>query len=207
MSQGAPQISDCLCDECENHFSGFIKNLEVANVEFTLNPRLVRGLDYYTKTAFEIQYPPLGSQSAVCGGGRYDGLIEECGGTKMPAIGFAIGLERVLLALETQNLLPHSSTEIDIFFASMGTDAQRMAFNLLSSVRMEGFSGDMDYMQRSLKAQLKYANKYPARFVCIIGEDEIAQGKVIFKNMQSGEQVLIDSLQVIENLKKERKER
>lgn len=204
-TQGAPQIADCLCDECGSHFFRLKTLLTAAHIEFVLNPSLVRGLDYYTKTAFEIQYAPLGAQSAVCGGGRYDGLIAECGGQATPGIGFAIGMERVLLALEKQGLLPKSTTDIDIFIAPLGEQAQATAFRLLSLLRESGLVADMDFMNRSLKAQMKYANKYPARFVAIIGDDEVIQNKVMLKNMQSGEQQLIDA-SAVQQVMTERKD-
>ncbi|GMB02089.1 histidine--tRNA ligase [Pelosinus sp. IPA-1] len=192
QSQGAPQIVDCLCDECSEHFSQLKELLTLAGVEFTLNPRLVRGLDYYTKTAFEIQYAPLGAQSAVCGGGRYDGLVAECGGPSTPGIGFAVGIERILLALEKQNLLPEAANAIDVFIAPMGTAMQGMAFALLCNLRENSITAEMDFMEKGIKWQMKQANKYPARFVAIIGEDEAAQGKVMLKNMQTGVQELVD---------------
>jgi len=192
-SQGAPHIVDCLCPECSTHFEQLKSLLTVAGIDFTLNPRLVRGLDYYTKTAFEIQYAALGSQSAVCGGGRYDGLVAECGGQSTPSIGFAIGLERILLTLEKQGLLPEVTNKIDVFVAPIGTEAQGMAFKLLCDLRKQGFTADMDFMDRNIKGQMKQANKYPASFVAIIGDDEVAQGKVMLKNMQSGVQELVDS--------------
>ena len=191
LSQGAPQMTDCLCQECDEHFSGLQRLLTASDIDFILNPRLVRGLDYYTKTAFEIQYPPLGAQSAVCGGGRYDGLIAECGGPATPAIGYAIGLERILLALEKQSLCPDLSSAIDLFVAPLGKAAQPVALSLLTNLRQAGVPCDMDYMERSLKAQMKYANKYPARFVAIIGDDEVAQNKVMLKNMTTGDQQLV----------------
>lgn len=199
-SQGAPQMTDCLCEDCGNHFTQLQQLLSAAGVEYQLNSRLVRGLDYYTKTAFEIQYAPLGAQSAVCGGGRYDGLIEECGGQPTPGIGFAIGMERVLLALEKQNLLPSASNEITLFIAALGEKALAPAFKLLCKIREAGMAGDMDYIGRSLKAQLKYANKYPARYVAIIGDEEVEQGKVMLKNMQSGVQELVDMNAVLQQL-------
>lgn len=205
LSQGAPQMVDCLCDECQAHFSQLKDLLTAADVEFVLNPRLVRGLDYYTKTAFEIQYSPLGAQSAVCGGGRYDGLIEECGGQPTPGIGFAIGLERVLLALEKQNLLPQAKNDIDLYIAPLGESAQAPAFRLLCQLRQEGIACDMDFLNRSLKAQMKYANKYPAKFVAIIGEEEVQQNKVMLKNMETGEQQLIDMDTIQQQFKAERK--
>ncbi len=195
-SQGAPHIVDCLCEECSAHFEQLKSLLTAANISFILNPRLVRGLDYYTKTAFEIQYAPLGAQSAVCGGGRYDGLVAECGGQATASIGLAIGMERILLALEKQNLLPAVVNKIDVFVAPIGTDTQEMAFKLLCDLRKHGITADMDFMGRNIKGQMKQANKYPASFVAIIGEDEAAQGKVMLKNMESGVQELVDITEV-----------
>lgn len=195
-STGAPHIVDCLCDDCSAHFEQLKALLTSAGIQFTLNPRLVRGLDYYTKTAFEIQYAPLGSQSAVCGGGRYDGLVAECGGQATPSIGFAVGIERILLALEKQGLLPETFNKIDVFVAPMGKETQNAAFALLCALRKKGITADMDFMNRNIKGQMKQANKYPARFVAIIGEDEMAQGKVMLKNMESGIQKLVATHEV-----------
>ncbi|MEG6585600.1 histidine--tRNA ligase [Dendrosporobacter sp. 1207_IL3150] len=196
LSQGAPQMSDCLCEECDTHFNHLKELLTAANIDFTINPRLVRGLDYYTKTAFEIQYAPLGAQSAVCGGGRYDGLISECGGQPTPAIGFAIGMERVLLALEKQQLLPSIGHHMNVFVMPIGTQAQALAFKLLCNIRQAGHTADMDFMERSLKAQMKLANKYSAKFAVIIGDDEVATGKVLLKDMKTGEQqhIMVEEL-------------
>lgn len=205
-SQGAPHIVDCLCDDCSTHFSQLKSLLKCADIQFILNPRLVRGLDYYTKTAFEIQYAPLGSQSAVCGGGRYDGLVAECGGQSTPSIGFAVGIERILLALEKQGLLPEASNEIDVFVAPIGREVQGIAFKLLCDLRRSGIIADMDFMNRNIKGQMKQANKYPARFVAIIGDDEAAQGKVMLKNMQSGMQELIDIHTVLNKIQAEMEE-
>jgi len=190
-SKGAPHITDCLCNDCNSHFEQLKSLLTAAGIQFTLNPRLVRGLDYYTKPAFEIQYAPLGSQSAVCGGGRYDGLVTECGGQATPSIGFAVGIERILLALEKQGLLPDKGNEIDVFVAPIGKESQVPAFSLLCDLRKRGLTAEMDFMNRNIKGQMKQANKYPARFVAIIGEDEVAQGKVMLKNMESGIQKLV----------------
>lgn len=198
QAQGAPHMVDCLCDDCSRHFTGLKELLTAAGIRFALNPRLVRGLDYYTKTAFEIQYAPLGAQSAVCGGGRYDGLVAECGGQPTPGIGFAIGIERVLLALEKQELLPPANTGIDVFVAPLGAETQPAAFQLLTAARQAKLAADMDYNNRSLKAQMKYANKYPAKFVALIGQDELAQNKVMLKNMETGSQELIDRADLIQ---------
>ena len=202
QAQGAPHMVDCLCDECNSHFDSLQELLTAAGIHFVINPRLVRGLDYYTKTAFEIQYAPLGAQSAVCGGGRYDGLIAECGGQPTPGIGFAIGIERVLLALEKQQLLPAPNTAIDVFVAPLGAETQAVAFQILTEVRKAKLAADMDYNNRSLKAQMKYANKYPAKFVALIGQDELAQNKVMLKNMETGSQELIDRADLIQMITK-----
>lgn len=188
LSEGAPEIVDCLCDECANHFAALKGLLREAGASFTLNPRLVRGLDYYTKTAFEIQYAPLGAQSAVCGGGRYDGLIEECGGQPTAAIGFAIGLERVLLALEKQGLLPEPKDALDVLIVLLGKEAEPTAFKILCELREAGLKSEMDFTGKSMKAQMRQANKVSASYAVIIGEDEVKENVVMLKHMQSGEQ-------------------
>jgi len=188
LSVGAPNITDCLCDECQDHFTKVQSLLTVAGIKFNLDPRLVRGLDYYTKTAFEVKYAPLGAQSAVAGGGRYDGLIEECGGNPTPAVGFAVGLERVLLALEKQELLPVNDLGSDAFVIALGDGAQVEAFKLLCDLRAKGLRANMDFAGRSMKAQMKQANKAAAQFAVIVGEDEIKDDCAVLKNMQTGEQ-------------------
>ena len=180
---GAPAITDCLCAECAEHFLAVQSHLTNAGVTYELDTRLVRGLDYYTRTAFEIAYPPLGAQSAVAGGGRYDGLVEELGGNPTPAVGFAAGLERVLLALEQQNLLPESPPAADVFFIVLGDAAATAAFPLLHDLRQGGVRALMDYGGRSMKAQMKQANKSGARYAVILGEDELAQGTAVVRDM------------------------
>ena len=196
----APKITDYLCDDCKAHFESVQSFLTEAGVSFTLDPRLVRGLDYYTKTAFEIKYPPLGAQSAVAGGGRYDGLIEEIGGKPTPAVGFATGLERVLLALEQQNLLPDAEERTDAFVVALGAAAQAPAFKLLLDCRRAGLTANMDYAGRSMKAQMKQANKHHARFALILGEEEVANGTVQVRNMEKSEQKSIARNEVISSL-------
>ncbi len=197
----APKITDCLCDDCREHFEKVQQYLHDAGISFTLDPRLVRGLDYYTKTAFEIQYAPLGAQSAVAGGGRYDGLIEEIGGKPTPAVGFATGLERVLLALEKQNLLPEMDTSIDAFVVALGDDAQAKAFELLTKLRRTGLKTRMDYAGRSMKAQMKQANKAHARFTLILGDEEVKESCVQLKNMANSEQEKVSFDHIIDKLK------
>ncbi|WP_027406651.1 histidine--tRNA ligase [Anaerovibrio sp. RM50] len=197
----APKITDCLCDECSDHFQKLQKHLEKAGVKFELDPRLVRGLDYYTKTAFEIKYPPLGAQSAVAGGGRYDGLIEEMGGNPTPAVGFATGLERVLLALEKQGLLPDKNRSVDVYVVALGEAAQEEAFKLVMDLRDAGFSAAVDYAGRSMKAQMKQANKLGAKFAAIMGDDELSEGVVMLRDMAGSEQEKVPVNELISKLK------
>lgn len=197
----APKITDCLCEECAEHFAKLKELLTSAGISFTHDPRLVRGLDYYTKTAFEIKYPPLGAQSAVAGGGRYDGLIEEMGGNPTPAVGFATGLERLLLALESQNLLPEKNRSVDAYVVALGETAQAEGFKLLNSLRQQGLSAAMDFAGRSMKAQMKQANKLGAKYSVILGEDEIAEGVVMLRSMEDSSQAKVPMNQVAEKIK------
>lgn len=197
----APKITDCLCEECADHFAKLKELLTSAGISFTHDPRLVRGLDYYTKTAFEIKYPPLGAQSAVAGGGRYDGLIEEMGGNPTPAVGFATGLERLLLALESQNLLPEKNRSVDAYVVALGETAQAEGFKLLNSLRQQGLSAAMDFAGRSMKAQMKQANKLGAKYSVILGEDEIAEGVVMLRSMEDSSQEKVPMNQVAEKIK------
>ncbi len=204
--QDAPKITDCLCEECNDHFHKVQELLTAAGVEYELDSRLVRGLDYYTKTAFEIKYSPLGAQSAVAGGGRYDGLIEEIGGNPTPAVGFATGLERVLLALEKQGLLPEKENSVDAFVVALGDAAQLEGFKLLNKLRNAGISALMDFAGRSMKAQMKQANKKNARFVLILGDDEVRDSVVTLKDMSNSEQRKIAIDEVINTISAEVKD-
>ena len=188
LAEDAPRITDCLCDECRTHFAEVQSYLTAAGIPFELDANLVRGLDYYTKTAFEVKYTPLGAQSAVAGGGRYDGLVEEVGGPPTPGIGFAVGLERVLLALEKQGLLPEEPEAVDVFVVALGEAAQIPAFKLLHELRAAKLSAAMDFAGRSMKAQMKQANKKNARFVAILGEDEVKEASALLKDMKTSEQ-------------------
>ena len=188
LAEDAPRITDCLCDECRVQFTEVQSYLTAAGIPFELDANLVRGLDYYTKTAFEVKYTPLGAQSAVAGGGRYDGLVEEVGGPPTPGIGFAVGLERVLLALEKQELLPEEPEAVDVFVVALGEAAQIPAFKLLHELRAAKLSAAMDFAGRSMKAQMKQANKKNARFVAILGEDEVKEASALLKDMKTSEQ-------------------
>ncbi|MEE3451982.1 histidine--tRNA ligase [Dialister sp.] len=187
-SEGAPEITDYLCEECHNKFEAVKHYLDALGISYTVDPRLVRGLDYYTNTAFEIQYPPLGAQSAVCGGGRYDGLVEEIGGPSTPGIGFAIGLERLLLALDMQNLIPVPAVNKKVYIAALGEDAIAAGFKIQEELRSRHVIADMDLQGRSLKGQMKQAGRMNAVYTIIIGSNELEKGKAVVKTMETGTQ-------------------
>lgn len=200
LSVGAPEIHEHLCEECDDHFEELKSLLQVADIQYNLNPRLVRGLDYYTKTAFEVQYTPLGAQSAVAGGGRYDGLVEELDGPHTPAIGFAMGMERLLLALEKQGLLPEPVVEPTVFVLALGDAAKVEAFKICQTLRNEYITAEMDGQGKSMKAQLKYANKINAKYVIILGDDELANKEAIIRFMESSEQEAVSLDNVIDRI-------
>lgn len=196
LAVGVPELSENLCEECQDHFHHVKEYLTAAGEKFSLNPRLVRGLDYYTKTAFEVQYTPLGSQSAVAGGGRYDGLVEELDGPHTPAVGFAMGMERLLLALEKQGLLPEQQQEDSVFVVALGEMAQKEAFRITNTLRNGYVKAEMEGSGKSMKSQMKYANKINAKYVIIIGDNELAEGKVILKYMDTSEQETVSLTEI-----------
>lgn len=202
-SIGAPEITDYLCDDCHKKFEAVKHYLDGLGISYTVDPRLVRGLDYYTNTAFEIQYPPLGAQSAVCGGGRYDGLVEEIGGPSTPGIGFAIGLERLLLALEMQNLIPAPKAQKRVYIAALGEDAVAEGFKIQEELRGLGVLTDMDLQGRSLKGQMKQAGKLDSQFTVIIGSNELEKGAAAVKNMADRTQKDIPFAEVAGYISKE----
>lgn len=186
---GAPLILEELCGECEEHFRSVKENLSLLGIPFSVNPFIVRGLDYYRRTTFEVVSSELGAQNAVCGGGRYDGLIEALGGPDVPGIGFAIGEERLVSILEGKGGLPKFS--IDLFLAALGEEATRKAFLYLEKARRLGLKAEMDFRGGSLKAQMRRANKLGSRRLLILGEDELSKGKVTVRDMEEGSQVEI----------------
>lgn len=191
IAQGAPKITDYLCDECKEHFASVQKYLDAAGVEYTVNPTIVRGLDYYTKTVFEFVTDFIGAQGTVCGGGRYDGLIEELGGKHLPSLGFAMGIERLLMLMDKQGIeIPKPST-CDLYVAVMGEKASLKSFEIIKAVRSCGLIAETDIVGRGLRAQMKYADKIGAKFSMVLGDNEIEQGKAVIKNMSSGEQTEI----------------
>lgn len=191
IAQGAPKITDYLCDECKEHFASVQKYLDAAGVEYTVNPTIVRGLDYYTKTVFEFVTDFIGAQGTVCGGGRYDGLIEELGGKHLPSLGFAMGIERLLMLMDKQGIeIPQPST-CDLYVAVMGESASLKSFEIIKAVRSCGLIAETDIVGRGLRAQMKYADKIGAKFSMVLGDNEIEHGKAVIKNMSNGEQTEI----------------
>lgn len=188
LAKDAPKITDYLCEECENHFSEVKRYLDSAGVEYTVNPKIVRGLDYYTKTVFEFVTDCIGAQGTVCGGGRYDGLIEELGGKHMPSLGFAMGLERLLMVMDAQGIAIPDDDKCALYIATMGDDAKVKAFELLRRVREFGLIAETDVVGRGLRAQMKYADKIGAKYSLVLGDNELSDNKAKVKNMETGEQ-------------------
>lgn len=185
-TSGAPEILDYLCDDCKNHFEKVKSLLDSAGVEYTVNSRIVRGLDYYTKTVFEFVSTEIGAQGTVCGGGRYDGLIGQLGGNPLPAIGFAAGIERILLLMENTSAgFPEEQKPL-IYIAGMDETSRNLAFKTALELRDKGVCAEVDHMGRSVKAQFKYADKISAKFVAVIGENEVKTKTVNLKKMSDG---------------------
>ena len=188
----APSILDYLCPDCKEHFEKVKKLLEVSGIEYKIDDKIVRGLDYYTETVFEFVSEGIGAQGTILGGGRYDGLVEELGGGKIPGVGFAAGIERLLLLKEgSGNSIPDDAA-FDIYIAPMGENAYVKAFELIGALRKKGIIADIDHMNRGIKSQFKFADKIKAKFVGIIGEDELSQGKIKIKEMQTGDETTVD---------------
>ena len=185
IAKDAPVILDYLCEECSDHFKTLQGYLTAMNIDFKINPKIVRGLDYYTKTVFEFVTTDIGAQGTVCGGGRYDGLIEELGGQPTPSLGFAMGLERLILTMQKQGCNFLENESCDLYIASMGENAHIKAMTLTQKLREEGYWVEYDVMDRGLKAQMKYSNKLKAKFTMIIGDDELSAGKAKIQNTET----------------------
>ena len=187
IAKDAPKMIDFLCDECREHFDKTRAYLDATGIKYTIDPDIVRGLDYYTRTVFEITSDALGAQSTVCGGGRYNGLIEEIGGKPTEGIGFALGIERLVMIMKAQGIDLGTASATDIFVGSIGGSADICAQKLVYELRVAGVNAERDILGRSVKAQMKYANKTGARFSMILGEDEVNSAKADLKNMETGE--------------------
>ena len=190
IAAGAPVMMDSLCGGCEADFAELKSSLDALGVEYGIDERIVRGLDYYTKTAFEFVSDSIGAQGAVCGGGRYDHLLKELGGEDVPGVGFGLGIERLLLALDASGAEIPQPAAPDVFVAYMGEAAKARALALLRELREKGASAVMDVCARNIKGQFKYADRTGARFAAVIGEDELLSGKATVKDMRTGEQTV-----------------
>ncbi len=188
IAKDAPKVTDYLCDDCQAHFDSVQNYLKNMGIDFTVNPTIVRGLDYYSRTVFEFVSTDIGAQGTVCGGGRYDGLVEEVGGNHTPALGFGMGIERLMLLMENQGLPFPEESKCELYIATMGEKANVQAAAMANALRREGMFVEFDVVGRSVKAQMKYANKIGARFTVVIGDSELESGVVKLKNMESGEE-------------------
>ena len=192
LAKGAPRILDYLCGDCREHFGQVRAALDSIHISYEVDPTIVRGLDYYTRTVFEFTSEDLGAQSTVCGGGRYDGLVEEMGGKPTPALGFGLGIERLLLVMEAQKVEFPEPDRCELFIASVGDAARREAFRLSRVLLDCSVAAACDEMGRSLNAQMKYADRLGAQFTLVLGGDELEKGAGAVKNMKTGEKTKID---------------
>jgi histidyl-tRNA synthetase len=196
----APKIVDYLCNDCKNHFDKLKEYLDILNIDYKVDPTLVRGLDYYTNTAFEVKYKGLGAQDTVFAGGRYNGLAEEIGNKSIPGIGFAIGLERLIIIMEKQGIDFTRDEGIDLYITTIGEQAKKESFKYVNNLRKAGFRTCMDYLNRSVKSQMKAADKLKAKYTIIIGEEELKKGLAIVKNMETGDQQEIALVKLIDEI-------
>ncbi len=195
-----PKIYDNLCSECDEHFTQVKNYLDDLEIDYILNPRLVRGLDYYSKTAFEVIYNGLGAQDTIFGGGRYDALVEEIGGRDVPGIGFAMGIERLLLSLEEEEVELPIETGVDVYLITIGEAARKEAVKYMYQLRAAGFKVDLDYLDRAVGTQMKAADRNDAKYSIIIGENELEKGELAVKNMKSGEQSDVEINKLVEKM-------
>ena len=201
--QDIPYMIDNLCDDCKDHFEKLQEYLREMDINFVIDKTIVRGLDYYKKTAFEIISNDIGSQSTVCGGGRYDGLVEQLGGPKgISGIGFGLGAERLLLTLENNNIEIENPKSTDIYIATIGDAAKTKSFGLIKALRDNHISADNDHLDKSLKAQFKYSDKINAKFTIVIGDDELANNSATLKDMRTSEQTTVKLSELVDELKK-----
>ena len=202
IAKDAPYMLDYLCDDCKAAFEALKTNLDAMGISYVVDPRIVRGLDYYTKTAFEFVTTKIGAQGTVCGGGRYDHLVEEIGGPSIPGVGFGLGKERLLILMEQNDIIVDDPNVPDISVSFIGDKARLYALDLVHKLRACGVSAIIDTLNRNLKGQMKYANKLNARYSVVIGENEIEKGIVTLKNMNSGEQKEINAIDITKEIEK-----
>ncbi len=202
VAAGAPYMLDYLCDDCKAAFESLKANLYAMGITFIVDPKIVRGLDYYTKTAFEFVTTKIGAQGTICGGGRYDHLVEEIGGPSIPGVGFGLGKERLLLLMEQNDIMLDDPNIPDISISFIGDKARLYALGLAHNLRVNGIAVAIDTLNRNLKGQMKYANKLAARYSVVIGDNEIEKGVVTLKDMKSGEQKEINASDLTKEIKK-----
>ena len=198
IAKGAPNTIDYLCPECDEHFEDLKSYLDAEGIEYTVDTRIVRGLDYYTKTVFEFICNSIGAQSTICGGGRYDGLMEQLGGPALPGIGFGMGLTRLILAMEASGSTQLEETCPALYIAPMGKEAKKKALEITSSLRKNGIYAECDICGRSLKAQMKYADKIGAKYTLILGDSELESGKAQLKDMSQSSQEEIEISKIVD---------
>ncbi len=197
----APEMLDYLCEDCSKAFEEVKSNLTAMGIDYVVNPRIVRGLDYYTKTAFEFVSNSIGAQGTVCGGGRYDNLCEELGGPPIPGVGFGLGIERLLMLMDANGVEIPTPEPTSVFIVTMGEEAKAKGLGILRKLHQNGISAQMDTLARNVKGQFKYAARLNAKYTIVIGEDELARGVVQFKNMDQHEQKEISFDQILDEIK------
>lgn len=204
IAKNAPLMLNHLCDECKNDFEELKNNLDIMGVLYTVDPTIVRGLDYYTKTAFEFVSGELGAQSTVCGGGRYNNLIEQLGGDSVPGVGFAMGFERLLLTLEAENVKIEDTEKSDVLVAMLDKSnaCKNYGLTLAKKLRSEDIKVQIDLLARNFKGQFKFADRIGAKYVIVIGEDEIKTDTLTLKNMANSQQISVKACDIIKELKK-----
>jgi histidyl-tRNA synthetase len=200
----APSILDSLDEECSAHFEAVKRHLQAMGIEYEVNPRLVRGLDYYTHTAFEFKAEGIGAIDTIGGGGRYNGLVEQVGGQDQPGVGFGLGLERALLILEAQRIELPLQPPLEVYLIALGSEAEHEVVRQLFRLRQEGVTAEKDYQSRKMKAQMKSADRYQARYTAILGEDELGRGEITVKEMATGEQVNVPIESLVDWIKDKR---
>ena len=205
IAKEAPKITEYLCDDCRAHMNELMRLLDLAGIRYEIDPMLVRGLDYYTKTVFEIVSGMPGAQGTLCGGGRYDGLIKELGGPEMPAVGFGLGMERLLLIMDQLGVNIPKPVRYDVMLIGLGKEAKDKCFVLARELRNLGVSVDLDLMDRSVKAQMKYADKTGALYTLVIGEEELSNNTANLKSMQGGDSMMVqlDAAAIADMIRKE----
>lgn len=202
LVKDAPRMLDYLCDDCTSAFEELKTNLTAMDIAYTVDPNIVRGLDYYTKTAFEFVTTSIGAQGTVCGGGRYDHLIEELGGPPIPGVGFGLGIERLIMLMEANGIEFPEEEQVNVFIAVMGERAKNFGIKLCRDLRLKGVIAEMDTLARNIKGQFKYADRLNAKYTVVIGENELERGKVSLKDMAKSEQREINIEDILEEINK-----